>query len=426
MKKFFLFRREELSLSSVTASDTGAGVSIFAVPADSLAFASASRGLVKLTFNDASIYEESNLTDGESIEKTTVTIPCEEGREFELVETILANIGREGGRTVMHFDAVNTQATFSSASFDDRISSKVSINPVKRITGLPSTQTFIGSSGTVGADVKSNVIADIDFGIAENLPVIDYNHEDLEGNTVGGQVNSWANAGTGGNTYNIGANVGTPTYQSAKSGISTFTAELTAADHFVVPTYTHSGAYVVYAAYRQSNNEAHPLYGDVAGECFGFTAGQTKFSSTGVLDKIRPSVYMNLSVRHAGLYGAPAYSELSEKYPNLDIDNPENLLVFVVRRDDVGNMFMYDRHGDLVATIDAKTHHTLSDARVKYTNATDGRTDGDLEIECLGTVKSLTTDSFVGNIARFGVIDRDPGSAFCSKLAQDLFKFYND
>ena len=166
MKKFFLFRKEEINVSSVTASDSGQGLSVLALPADSLAFASADRGSVVLAFNSATKYEESNLTDGESLEKTTVKIPCETGKEVDLIESILSFISREGGKSIMKFDAVDQTSTFSPISFDSQIEPKVHINPTKRFTGEPSTQTFLGSGGAVGVTVTSNVIADIDFGIA--------------------------------------------------------------------------------------------------------------------------------------------------------------------------------------------------------------------------------------------------------------------
>ena len=207
MKKFFLFRKEEINASSVTASDSGQGLSVLALPADSLAFASAGKGHIVLSFNGATKYEESNLTDGESLEKTSVKIPCEIGKEVDLIESILAFISREGGKSVMKFDAVDESSTFSPVSYDSKIESKVHINPTKRVTGESSTQSFIGSTGTVGADVVSTTIAGIDFDIAENKPIVDYNHTDLESKTVGHEVNSWNNDGTGGNSYDIGSNV---------------------------------------------------------------------------------------------------------------------------------------------------------------------------------------------------------------------------
>ena len=82
---------------------------------------------------------------------------------------------------------------------------------------------------------------------------------------------------------------------------------------------------------------------------------------------------------------------------------------------------MYNKDSDLVGyTLDAS-----SLSYQKPTTATDYRTDGDLKIERLGTVADLAfSTAFIGRIARFGVIERDIGSASCSKLATDLFKFY--
>ena len=84
MKKFFLFKRNDISLSSTSVSDTGEGLDVLAVPTDSLAFLTAETGSVTIVFNDASIYEENNLLDGESFKKTSVSVSCEDGKELEL------------------------------------------------------------------------------------------------------------------------------------------------------------------------------------------------------------------------------------------------------------------------------------------------------------------------------------------------------
>jgi hypothetical protein len=437
MKKFFLFRKEELNASSVTASDSGQGISVLALPTDSLAFVSAGVGFVVLSFNGATMYEESNLTDGESLEKTTVKVPCEVGSEVSLIESILGFISREGGRSLMRFDAVESESTFSPVSFDSKIESKLHINPVKRVTGLSSTQTFIGSTGTVGADATSTVIADIDFGIAANLPTIDYNHEDLESKSVGAEINSWANSGTGGNTYNIGTNVGNPTVGAAKTGFfSTRNASFDGNDYFIIPTFTVSGEYTLYISYLQTLNESHVIYGDGDGECFGFTVGPTVYDADGLLSKHRPSSVGKFVVRHADRTGEPASSEtigtengtVSYKYPNYDTGESHKVITFVIRRDDVGNMYMYNHNGDLVSFIAARTADTLFYEGVRYTDATAGRTDGPLKIERLANSGDYvgTNFAFYGAIARFGVIERDIGSAACSKLATDLFNFYKN
>ncbi len=130
--------------------------------------------------------------------------------------------------------------------------------------------------------------------------------------------------------------------------------------------------------------------------------------------------------------GEPATSRVSGiengtvnyTYPDADSENYQHVLVFVIRRDENNNLYMYNRNGDIVSFIEAKTDSFLSEVGAKATLATPGRTDGPLKIQRLGTVKDHTTFSFKGGVARFGVIEKDIGSASCSKLATDLFKFY--
>ena len=74
MNKYFIFRREEVTDASITSSDTGVGMSVFAVPAESVSYMSASKGKVLIVFNNATLYQEANLRDGESIKKSAVPI----------------------------------------------------------------------------------------------------------------------------------------------------------------------------------------------------------------------------------------------------------------------------------------------------------------------------------------------------------------
>lgn len=434
MKKFFLFRKEEINASSVTASDSGQGLSVLALPADNLAFASAGRGFVVLSFNGATPYEESNLTDGESIEKTTVKVPCEIGSEVDLIESILAFISRQGGKSVMKFDAVDQSSTFSPVSFDSKIESRVHVNPTKRLTGESSTQTFLGSSGALGITVASTSIAGIDYGTSENQPTIDYNHEGLSSFASGDEITSWANAGTGGSAYNIASNVGDPSCVIAKAvAFSQKSAFIDTAEHFIVPEFSTSNDYTLYVVYLQRENEAHPLYSDADGQSFGFTIGQTVEDSSGNITKHKPTSIGNFTVRHDTMTGEPATARVlgtengtvDYTYPDADADNYEHVLVFVIRRDENNNLYMYNRDGDIVSFIAARTDTFSSDiGTLKSTFATPGRTDGPLKIQRLGTVKDYTSFAFRGGLARFGVIEKDIGSASCSKLATDLFKFY--
>ncbi len=438
MKKFFLFRKEEVNASSVTASDSGKGLSVLALPADSLAFASADRGSVVLAFNSATKYEESNLTDGESIEKTTVKIPCETGKEVGLIESILSFISRDGGKSIMKFDAVDQTSTFSPISFDSQIEPKVHINPTKRFTGEPSTQTFIGSGGAVGVTLTSNVIADIDFGVAENKPLVDFNHEGLAGFSTSAEVTGWDNGGTGGASYDIASNVGAPVIVAPRPhlGTSQKSSSISPENHFVVPTVTVQNDYTIYMVLyggTSSDQRVSPVYSSADTQTLGPTLrSDALFNSDGSVAKFRGQANGNFAVRHDLKTGAPASTETSDtsngttafKYPK-DLDGFQDVVVLVIRRDSSNNMYMYNGDGDVIGFIDAKTaSSTLS--TVKTSNATDGRTDGDLVIERLGTVGSLNNAAYGAQmqLARFGVITKDIGSAACSKLATDLFNFY--
>ena len=88
-------------------------------------------------------------------------------------------------------------------------------------------------------------------------------------------------------------------------------------------------------------------------------------------------------------------------YPDADADNYEHVLVFVIRRDENNNLYMYNRDGDIVSFIAARTDTFSSEIGAKATLATPGRTDGPLKIQRLGTVKNYTTFAFKGGVARF-------------------------
>jgi len=434
MKKFFLFRKEEINVSSVTASDSGQGLSVLALPADSLAFASADRGSVILVFNSATKYEESNLTDGESIEKTTVRIPCEIGKEVKLIESILAFIVREGGKSIMKFDAVDQESTFSPVSFDSKIEPKVHINPTKRVTGEPSTQTFIGSAGALGVTVTSTSVAGIDFDTAENKPLVDFNHEGLASFGAAAEITGWDNGGTGGATYDIASNVGAPSANLAKPatvGTTQKSANISPENHFIVPTVTVQRDYTIYLVlYAVSHHgQVSPIYGSADTQTLGPTIGT--FQPTDTIVKFLGQNFGNFSVRHDTMTGHPATmptqgnfnNTVDFKYIDSDVEDPEICIPLVIRRDADYNMYMYNGAGDLVAQIPAKVP---VDGGPKMTLATDGRTDGNLVIERLGTIGSISGATFGAemHLARFGVIEKDIGSASCSKLATDLFNFY--
>ena len=202
MKKFFLFNRESLKKSSSRASDTGVGLSTFAVPADSLSFITASQGAINITFSNTSLYEEHNLLEGEAIEKTNVTVSCNEGEEVAFIENILSFIVSSSTASIMRFDASTGESSFDKA---------VLVSPTDILTQVKTTPTVMTtgerSKGTASAEYQRS-IADIFFG--DNLPVLDFNHEGLSIYSHNDEVTSWNNAGTKGSTHSIAANVGDP------------------------------------------------------------------------------------------------------------------------------------------------------------------------------------------------------------------------
>ena len=128
-------------------------------------------------------------------------------------------------------------------------------------------------------------------------------------------------------------------------------------------------------------------------------------------------------MRHHDRFGLiPRVETESFEYPLPDADPREILQVFVIRRDINNRLYMYNKNGDLVASIDPLHVNSFGGP---FSKNTDNLTDGDLKIERLGTVKDLTDNfQFRGDIGRFGVIQKDIGDAACRKLATDLFNLY--
>ena len=100
-KKFFLFRRSDPVGPIKRFSENGTDISILGIPADQIAFMTAGQGQVNLTFNNASIYEDSGLFIGDSIEKTNISISCKEGAELSLIEKIILFASSATGKTMM-------------------------------------------------------------------------------------------------------------------------------------------------------------------------------------------------------------------------------------------------------------------------------------------------------------------------------------
>ena len=446
MSKFFLFKQAPESISSVRISNTGKGISSIAIPSDNLSFISSSAGSVTFTFNDAHILEQALFIEGESIEKTNVTVACKEGEEADLMQSVLGFISRDSSNNILLFDAVNKASNFDQVDFPDTepIVIKVPSSPVNTFTNALSSgdeqQKF------------NNIIAGVNFGSTKNLPIVDYNDTRVQ-KTDGGNPTAddddgtfaWGNDGTGGSTYDIansGSGAGAVTNIDAEStltragtGLATISAgigfnaflkmpsALRVKDEYTV-YMTFGNALTTIPAYNSRNMGF--MYGSNDGSCYGIQQNFTR-NSTAAPTNIEPMGKNNvLQIRHDGLTGDPAEAKLKNyAFPVIDAadsGNDQVSYVFVIRRDKKSNIFVHNHLGDVVAEFPA-----LKTKKVK--TSTSGRTDGDLLIESIGGADLIDSPTqfggFAGNLARFGVIEKDIGNDQAVTIAQQLFARYN-
>ena len=428
MKKYFLFRKEQPNVDSTVVDDSGNRISVFAVPADSLAFMSSELGKVIFVFNNTTVYEESNLTDGESMKKTSISVECESGKEFQLIEDVLGFLSREAqtGRNIMRFDVIG-ESTFNSGR--PKVTSPK--RPVKRVTQEPSTQSFIGSSDALTVS-SATVIAGVDFEDAGNMPLVDYNEtaSDFDAFSDGAEITAWKNdtKAAGGTTYDITSNVGTPKIAYADTIFSTKYVDSLAsgsgdADYFVVPTIDIHGPYTLYMVFSL-NDAVHPqnpvkIYSDEEGECHGIGA----IRSNGVVK------FDFVELRHDGVSGSPASVEL----PRGSFPSASQLVhPIVIRRDADYNISIYgysgDRIGYIPAVISLDTYQEIQENTDSVSKRTaigvQGRTDGNLRITRLGDGADGTTTSSKQFWSRFGVIAKDVGADLASSIATQLHTHY--
>ena len=422
--KFFEFIQGEVSESSIKASDTGVGLSVIIIPVNSLAFMTATKGKINFTFNNTSIYEHTALFTGEAVEKTNIQVSCIAGKEVELIDDITKFITSKTTTQVMKFDVTNKSSTFKKALVGgvNNIVSKVVVNP----TNMTSGEISKGDP----AKVFTDVIGEIYFG--DNKPSLDFNHEGLAKYANTDEITSW----------DIAANVGDPqaiTLLSATRGLSRVNAKIVLDDYFVVPNaYTVNGDYTIYMCLTPNNSEdaLGVVYGDDSGDTMGMCFGNAKYDANGGIDKAEGNL-TTFKVRHDGRTGEPASvstdntenGTVSYRFPEniIDVDSGENCHIFVIRRDKNFNMYLHSRTGELVGFIPGfSTHETING---KLTSL-DGMTDGTLLIEQIGSGGGIVATSgrnrsFAGNIARFGVIEKDIGTNAAATLAADLFNLYN-
>ena len=143
------------------------------------------------------------------MQKSSVTVSCEEGKEMDVIESIMVFIGRDGRTNIMKFDAVSNFSNLSDLRLGDvsDVVSQVRKSPVERATGEVYEDFYWRHLWY--AFGSPNTIQGIDFESSENKPVIDFNESGITVSS-GVSVNGWTNSGTGGNTYDATTN-GTPT-----------------------------------------------------------------------------------------------------------------------------------------------------------------------------------------------------------------------
>jgi hypothetical protein len=434
MKKFFLFRREEINKASVHSSDMGEGLSVFAVPTDNVSFLTAVKGFVNITFNGSGMYEDVSLFSGESIEKTSVSVSCTEGQEMAFIENIINFISRDTTEQVMKFDVVEKSSTFKKSTVLNKTDVRISLKENASDIGNPQKDSLSEARD------HNNVIAGISFN--KNIPIIDYNHEWVDTFSDGVTVTSWKNAGSGGDTYSIVASTGTVKASSATNdgsriGKSSMTFNVSA--FFTIPnSFTVKSDYTIYFAIHSKNDGYRPLFGDAAGETVGFCGeilevGSARLSG-GATGKAQSSSF---TMRHSGVSSQPATSSSIEDdwtdsfiFPDKLKANAQGIShhgqtrrcdVFVIRRDKDYNLFLHNRDGNIISFIPAKTRRDDP----TFTYKTSFLTDGDLLIENLGGYGDSTVNTLEGSIGRFGVIDKNIGLNAATKLAKDLSAFYD-
>ena len=444
MKKFFLFRRSDPVGSDKRFSEGGSDIPILGIPADLVAFMTAGKGTVTITFNNAGMYEENEMFIGDSIEKTNVTISCEEGQEMHLIETVMRFVSRETKRSIMVFDVLENDSTFKNAVVNNvtDIKSKIKSQPTERVSQKIST-------GDPASRFR-NIIAGINFGSRDNKPFLDYNHELLTG-ADDSTLTLWRNSGTGLSAYNLSNHTGTVTVQTestaASTGLSKACAQFAVGTFLNIPDVTIEDDYTIYFAIGDAGSGTGSfgvLFGDDDGETLGFSKDGYK------------SVF---TMRHDGLNGKPfeidadtdENGSVRYNFPdtsrNTDIGGRQFCYTFVIRRDKDFNIYLHNHEGEIVAFAPAftekSTSRTTTKIKSKPTNTsrgvyertttpitskitagTAGRTDGNLLLQRLGTAGTNVTSSFAGTLARFGVIKRDIGDGNASQLARDLYELY--
>lgn len=386
-KKFFFFKRTESAVEGSSYSNTGKSMSSFAVSADLLSYMTSSSGYVILYFNDATPYEENYLVEGQSFEKSRVKVFCSVGKEFELMEGVMNFIARpDNNRAVMTFDFMGNN-TFASVSSDPSEVFVPSI-PVSRGTFTPKNL----ASGTT--------IAGIDFNDTDNLPLVDYNETALGNPTTA--ISTWTNDGLAtltSSNYDLTQGTATdrPTVAAADDIVSTDYVELYNASAYQMNLETTDelvlkNDFVMYCTVViPANTPAQPFYGNKLGseDSIGI------FPANGS-NEFRVRFSDNESLKFSSSIKFPVATNESET-------SETSLYSFVLRKDVQGDIYIYDKNGDIVGTKNASLE-----------------TEGSFKFKYLGGVLAASKMK----IARFGVVGKDLGDEMCRYIGQAMYNHY--
>ncbi len=170
-------------------------------------------------------------------------------------------------------------------------------------------------------------------------------------------------------------------------------------------TYTQSGPFTMFAVIGRSTSDIQD------NPKLGFLVQGTATSGQGLTFMFSDpfdnnNFYFQFSGEKGGFFKAPSVSPILDS--SLPAAEMRTAYVFVIRRDSSSNIYIYDTTGTAVASAPANTSGTY-------------RTDLDVKVEHLGNGQG---EKFQGNLARFGVIDRDIGSPAAAQLAIDLTNKY--
>jgi hypothetical protein len=431
MPKYFLFNKEQVGPSSTNTSDTGVGISVISVSADHVSFITATSGAVNIVFNNAGVFDHVDLGEGESLRKTSVTISCNVGEESKLVEQITNFISSPNtNQTVMKFDFVNNTTSFLSAD----VSSPKSIYAKVHNAPEDLKEKYILYNPT---GLTSHIVNGIQF-TEDTYPILDLdaastaNFSGISGATFTSWNNSSQLAGATAYNFNSPAVSLSPQIVGAGSGNGLGTTAVYFGDNEDIqlnqPDLSADSILSVYEDYTIYMVIGLPKYINASQNLAERVRSFKRvYGSSNCAGPFSPNEPSRFQVRHGQLTGVEAsmstlsgdYGTIPYEFPSKDIKNPaQTCYVFIVRRDIDNNMYLHNHEGDLVGYLPGVTGGT---------DATPFRTDEVLAIEFLGTNNtgdSEMRNSFVGYLARFGVIKKDIGSSEAARLAIALYERY--